>query len=129
MASAPMVTPPTPAPAAPPPAKKSWMPLTAGILSIVAGASNLCVGLVALALSTRWERFEFRHAFRAEALGAFGIIWIILAIVSIIGGAFALRKKVWGLALAGAICALIWPTTVLGIVAIVFVALSKEEFK
>jgi hypothetical protein len=61
--------------------------------------------------------------------GIIGLPWIILGIVSIVGGAFALRRKTWAMALAGAICALMWPMSLLGILAIVFVAISKQEFK
>ncbi len=105
------------------------MPITAGILSIVAGFADLIVGLIAFALREREvERAPFRHAIIAVT-GAAGVFWIILGIVAIIGGVFALQKKVWGLALVGAICALLWPSSILGILAIIFVALSKSEFK
>jgi hypothetical protein len=45
-----------------------------------------------------------------------------------VGGIYALKRKVWGLALAGCICALIGPW-ILGIPAIIFVALGKNEFE
>ena len=49
--------------------------------------------------------------------------------VAVIVGTFALRRRTWGLALAGAICALFPPhVALLGILAIIFVALSKDEF-
>ena len=51
---------------------------------------------------------------------------LVLGIVAIIGGVSAIRKKIFGLSLAGAICAL--PTIILGILAVIFVALGKTEF-
>jgi hypothetical protein len=50
-----------------------------------------------------------------------------LGIVAIVGGVSALRRGSFGLSLAGAICAL--PSNILGIVAIIFVSVSKGEFR
>ena len=52
---------------------------------------------------------------------------VVLAIVSIVGGISAIRRKRFGLSLAGAICAV--PSGTLGIMAVVFVGLGKREFK
>ena len=103
--------------------EKTWKPTTAGILSIVAGALSLIMGIVFAAIG--------------DVAGAFAGMWglgaitggpaIALGIVSIIGGIFAMRRRIWGLALAGAICAIL-PTFVIGILAIIFVSLGKREF-
>ncbi len=55
----------------------------------------------------------------------FGVIFCSLALI---GGIFALKKKLWGLALAGSIAALFifFPC---GIPAIIFVAMGNSEFK
>ena len=52
---------------------------------------------------------------------------VVLGIVAIVGGVYAIQRKMWGLALAGSICAtfLGW---LLGIPAIIFTALSEKEF-
>jgi len=58
-------------------------------------------------------------------------IWplVILAIVAIVGGVFAITRKVWGLALAGAICAKFSPFTwYLGIALTVITGIWKDEF-
>ncbi len=99
---------------------ETWKPTAAGILTIIAGVSIILLrGLMGLGYD--WP---------------LGIASIVLGLIAIVGGIFALRRRVWGLALAGAICAvypfhpygsLIW-TLVIGILAIVFVALSKNEF-
>jgi hypothetical protein len=47
--------------------------------------------------------------------------------MAIVGGISALRKKRFGLSLAGAICIL--PTVLLGILAVIFIALGKREFE
>jgi hypothetical protein len=63
----------------------------------------------------------------------FPILWVIiggcvgvLGILAVVGGVSAIRRKRFGLSLAGAICALI--SGILGILAVIFVALGKREF-
>jgi len=72
--------------------EKTWKPTTAGILCIVAGIIVAVPGIVVLAST--------------EMLGAPSIV---PGIIAIIGGIHALKRKRWGLALAGAICALFGP--------------------
>ena len=104
--------------------EKTWKPTTAGILSIVAGAISLVVGIVVAALGETmgmWAGFW--------GWGAIGAPIIAVGVVAIIGGIFAIQRRIWGLALAGAICALFPPPVIaLGILAIIFVAMGKEEF-
>lgn len=103
---------------------KTWKPIVAGILSIIAGAVAVLVGIGALVRGEFIRRMMWHWGW-----GVVGTIALILGIVAITGGIFAIKRKVWGLALAGAICALFPPhVCVLGILAIIFVALSKSEF-
>jgi len=44
-----------------------------------------------------------------------------------VGGRAAMRRSSFGLALAGAICAL--PSGTLGVLAVIFVSLAKGEFR
>jgi hypothetical protein len=54
----------------------------------------------------------------------FGLM-MVLPIVSIIGGVFALRRRRWRWALAGAICAC---PVLIGVASVILLILSKEEF-
>jgi hypothetical protein len=73
-----------------------------------------------------WYRFGHMGFGITAGVGA---VLIVIGIVSVIGGAFALRRRLWGLSLAGAILALFPPRLiVLGILSIIFLALSKGEF-
>jgi len=117
----------------------AWMPVTAGILDLVIGVPSLIIGIIwvtdAVAGSASWFIWSI-------FIGWFGAIiggpMIILSIVAIVGGVFAIRKKAWGFALAAAICAFIVglvglpftvPAILLGIPAIVFTALGKGQFE
>jgi hypothetical protein len=106
--------------------KETWLPIAAGVLSIIAGAFELFGGLILSALASLITSF-----FWMPELGAlFGVPLIILGIVAIIGGICSLTRRAWGLALAGAICSVFLPhVIILGILAIIFVAISRQEFK
>ncbi|HXZ30358.1 MAG TPA: hypothetical protein VEG43_04265, partial [Dehalococcoidia bacterium] len=107
----------------------SWMPMAAGILDLVIGIPDLVAGIILAVIGGVLTFF-------IAGLGALlGAPFIILSIVAIVGGVFAIRKRVWGLALAAAICGFvvglpfIAPAILLGIPAIVFTVLGKRQFK
>jgi len=103
--------------------EETWKPTTAGILCIIAGAIATIAGIViAVVGSIGWF-------FGIPWISAIGAPLIILGIIAIVGGSCALRRRVWGLALVGSICALLPPGTLLGILAIIFVSLGKGEFE
>jgi hypothetical protein len=107
----------------------SWMPVTAGILDLIVGVPGLIIGIICAVIGGVLTFF-------IAGLGALlGAPLIVLSIVAIVGGLFAIRKRAWGFALAGAICGFviglpfIAPAILLGIPAIVFTALGKGQFK
>jgi len=109
--------------------EQTWKPTTAGILSIICGAWGVTIGAVVAMLGGSITCMV-GVPFTARILGLIGFPMIALGIVAIVGGVYALRRRVWGLALAGAICAfLVPPPFVLGILAIIFVAMGKGEFE
>ena len=115
--------------------EKTWKPTAAGILTIIAGILGLLIGiLLAVGLGIAGTIIGMIPGFPGVGLlGLIGIPGIILSIVAIVGGIYALRRKLWGLALAGAICALLFTLPFLGwilaILAIIFVSLGKGEFE
>jgi hypothetical protein len=129
---------------------KSGLLTAGGILSLVAGILqiNTGVGLIGCCL---WGSFveDFplsiiflpgfwpilnQHIFRLLGFGYVptgwvitGAFFVILGIVAVVGGISAIRRKRFGLSLAGAICALL--SGLMGILAVIFVALGKREFR
>ena len=102
----------------------TWKPTVAGILSIVAGAVALLVGVGVTVKVELARRMLWHWRWDVAALLA-----LVLGIIAVVGGIYALSRRIWGLALAGAICALFPPhVCVLGILAVIFVALSRGEF-
>ena len=118
--------------------EKTWKPMVAGILDIVAGALSaviwllLFVGILLFAFTTGVSSLNIPVEI-PPLLGTLGILVLtipilILVILAIVGGVYALKRKTWGLALAGSIAA-IFISCPLGIAAIVFTILSKNEFE
>jgi len=109
-----------------------------GILSIIVGVfevigGGLIAALMALSIPLWHPQFPFYPDF-GDFFGAeltiviiAGIVVAVLGIVAIVGGISAIRRKSFGLSLAGAICALL-PINLLGILAVIFVSLGKREF-
>ncbi|MBN1856995.1 MAG: hypothetical protein JW846_08595 [Dehalococcoidia bacterium] len=116
--------------------KKTWKPTTAGILSIVAGSLTVAAALVLLLFGGVLSGIlaasgvpNMLCLIPFPILGGMATPMLLLGAVAIIGGSYAIRRKLWPLALAGAICALFPPQVgILGILAIVFVVVGKDEF-
>ncbi len=122
--------------------EEPWMPVVAGILDIVSGALGVVMGLF-MALNLHVARAIQAAPWFSPHGGtlpqmppiffpgiglAMGIALIVLGVLAIIGGIFALRTKAWGLALAGAIAGVI-TGRLMGIVALIFIVLGRKDFQ
>ena len=114
--------------------EKPWMPVVAGILDIVSGSLGLCMGLFMI-----FAKYFYSTVPRIPGWGMYplipeaffpgmGIALILIGVLAIIGGVYALKIKNWGMALAGSICACL-SGRFLGILALIFTVLAKKEFK
>jgi Na+-driven multidrug efflux pump len=111
------------------------MPTAGGVLNIISGAFGI-IGSIFLFFFG-----AFMSAFREyyydpelyELPVAFwwimGIFLIIVSVVALVGGIAAVQRRAWGLALAGSIAAILQGGNLLGIIAVIFIALSKNEFR
>lgn len=101
---------------------KNWKSITSGIMSIIAGLIGIGGGAIVSLMGD----------FVSESGGIFGfepfgVPTIILGIVAVVGGIFALRRRVWYLAVIGAIFAM--PCMpVLGTLSVIFISLADQEF-
>jgi hypothetical protein len=121
-----------------------------GVLSIISGILQIIsvVSLVAVIFSPDWfwyiidtanplrfipfitgSLLQFIQYRDLEGLWPviFAVVAGVLAIVAIVGGISAIRRKRFGLSLAGAICAI--PYGFYGVLAVIFVVLGKKAFK
>ena len=130
--------------------ERTWKPTVAGILSIVGGAMSIGRGVLALVLRiliprADWEWWpeggrtwghgmpdilQFWHGtgIFSTLMIAAGAVFITFGVIALIGGIHAIKRRQWGLALAGSILA-IPGSGPLGVLALIFVSLGKKEFR
>jgi hypothetical protein len=120
--------------------KESWKSITAGILTIVAGVfgftrilhpfrplfNPITPGTVPHPRTPGVAPHMFN--FTGNVHLAIAITLGVLGVLAIVGGVYALKRKIWGLALAGSIAA-IFGSFPLGIAGLVLTVLSKKEFE
>ena len=119
--------------------EKTWKATVAGILSIISGTiSSLYVIVFIIAIYVINTQQLLSKIVIPEDLPiavpvmnimmiSFLIVAIDIAVSSIVGGVFALKRKRWGWALAGSIYA-IFGVFLLGVLSTIFIAMAKKEF-
>ena len=109
------------------PKEKTWKPTTAGILNIISGVVYfLCfIGLLIAGVIT--GAIKDVPYWVPNLLYGLCIPVIILGAVAVIGGIYAIRRRSWGMALAGAISAFII-SFIFGLCSIIFLAVAQKEF-
>ena len=120
---------------------KSGLLTAGGVLSIIGGVLELIGGGMAMGIGiniiiggTWWPSWipwgkigvVFFPAIIPNIFIIVGILFLVLGAIGVAGGISTLNRKSFGLSLAGAICIL--PTVILGILAVIFVSVSRKEF-
>lgn len=95
--------------------ERTWKPTTAGILCITAGASGVVTVIAGAIL-----------------FGSLSLVisapLIIFVIIQMMGGIYALRRRKWGLALAGSICCALVGIVILGaLVVVASIAMFSDQ--
>ena len=110
--------------------ERTWKPTAAGILCIIAAVPVLVIVGWVVALNVGGPSHEGGYGviFLALFVAPISILLIIFGILAIVGGIYALKRRRWGLALAGSICVLILGSPVVAIGALFGPALSPSSF-
>jgi hypothetical protein len=116
----------------------TWKPVMAGILDIVGGAIGMVGGLYFVVLSNMFQLI--REVLRLDpvmiqrieetisSLIAVPFVVVFIGIASIIGGVYALQRRIWPFALAGAIAScIVFPF--FGLPSIIITAFARDEFR
>lgn len=113
-----------------------------GILSIIAGAWGICLGigfpLIAILIfnflpsvfPTTPGNSVLPQSFFTILTAIYailGLFYVILGVMSIVGGTFALKRKHWGVALAGSITAALI-TYLFGIPSVILITMARDRF-
>jgi hypothetical protein len=120
---------------------KSKVLTAGGVLSIIGGALEIIGGGIAVAMIMQEITLgplvpllpipflpgrEIWIVYIENRFVNVAILGMVLGVIAVIGGISVLRRKHYGLSLAGAICAL--PAIILGIPAVIIVSMRKIEF-
>ena len=117
--------------------RKTVKPIIAGILAIISGALGVPLAITSVHDFVVYERpfTEFADVFYLVLF----IVALLISVLALVGGIFAVRRKRWKWALAGSIAAaltlalpllyLLVISIPLGIPAVILVAVSKREFE
>ncbi|MFC1913425.1 hypothetical protein ACFLX7_04465 [Chloroflexota bacterium] len=117
--------------------KKTWKPTVAGILNIVTGSLELTGSIlfvvIYLCYTSSNQFIPGLEACPAAWVAPTVIIivtvfMIIVGVLSLIGGIYAVQRRKWGLALTGSIAA-IFGSQLFGMLATIFTAMSRDEFE
>jgi len=110
---------------------KTKKPIIGGILSIFSGLLGL-LGIFSYAIGFGAPGSGIGKGdmppFVPSIIYGIPIPAVIIAVLAIIGGLFALQRKHWKWAITGSIAAAL-SLIILGIPAIVLISISKDEFK
>ena len=104
----------------PKPPPNPAFPMVGGVLSILSGALNLVF-------------MGFASALMVDA-GVCVAIMLVFSILAILGGICALFRRLFGMAIVGAIFAMLSPITfgagfVMGLIALILIAIGKDAFE
>ena len=123
---------------APKPAPRTVMPTVGGILSIISGTLGFITIAFFLAFGSIFGAVIARDVLSSlgfwqtglplTIIGIIALPLLCVNVVAIVGGIYAIQRRGWGMALAGAICS-VFPSQVLGVLAVVFIAISRKEFE
>lgn len=110
--------------------EKTWMSTTAGILDIIAGSFNIVFSLsisIILAVFSNILPLDRIPELLSIILIIIATLRVLIGVLAIVGGIYAVKGTKWGLALAGSIAA-VCASALLGIPALVFTILGRKEF-
>ena len=104
------------------------MPLIGGILIIIGGLVEVASGGWLIVGGSAAGSVPVIGSDVEDILTICGAIWLILGLVAILGGVFAIQRKNFGLAVLGGVLGL--PGYFLpALIGLILVAISKDEFK
>jgi hypothetical protein len=132
--------------------ERTWKPTAGGVLSIISGILEIIIGIAVIfwgslmaLLGESWPYLSDIYPDLGDLAiltpGEFGmitatalivgIVILVFGIIALAGGIHSIKRKRWGLALAGAILSFPFLPLggILGLLAVIFISLGKGEFE
>lgn len=109
--------------------QKTAKPVIGGVLILLGGLGSLVVGVVLyIGISQDMLGIDITgwvSSLAESLLQIFGVLLIILGLIAIVGGIFAIKREKFGLAIVSGVLTIY---TLLSLIGLILVALSKDEF-
>ena len=102
--------------------------LVVGILLIVGGIMAILSGIYFIFIGLLFSSMTFIGSFGTIYIGC-GIYEFIAGFIAIIGAIFAFKRQKWGFIIAGSVMIIIGYGFIIGILALIFAILAKDEFR
>ena len=103
--------------------KDSALPVAGGVLIVIASLGYFLVGGFMAASGAAF--FGLTLGGSGAVVGC-GILILLLGVIALLGGMFAIQKKHWGIAIIGGV--LVIPM-ILGLIGLILVAVSRDSFE
>jgi hypothetical protein len=111
-----------------PAVEKTWKPVVGGVLIVIGALVGIVSGAILMWGGAMFLSIPMVGDAMGGILATCGIILLIFGIIGLLGGIFAMMRRLWGLAILGGIFALISGYFILGLIGLILVAISKKEF-
>ncbi len=108
------------------PKKKGILPVVGGVFVLIAGLAELASGGLLISSGEFVGGFDLGTGVH-NILTVCGAVWIVLGIIAILGGIFAIQRKHFGLAILGAILGL-GGYFIFGLIGIILIAVGRNDF-
>lgn len=116
-----------PPPPAGPLVEKTSKPVAGGVLIIIGALIGIATGGLLAAGSSILIPISIPGL--SAILLVCGVIWLILSLIGLMGGIFAIQRSHFGLAILGGIFSLLFGGFIFGLIGLILVAISKKEFR
>lgn len=109
--------------------EKTWKPVVGGTLALVAGYTNVLLGIISWIGGFNGITFLGLASVTSGFGVGLGIVLVVLGLISAIGGIYALSRRGYPMALLGSIVALFpSPAVIPGVLSLLSVGLGRKEF-
>ena len=114
--------------AAGPMVERTWKPVVGGVLILIGALVGIISGAILMWGGAMFLSIPMVGDAMAGILATCGIILVILGLIGLLGGIFAVMRRYWGLAILGGIFSMLTGYFILGLIGLILVAISKREF-
>jgi hypothetical protein len=116
-------------PPGPPVVEKTVMPVIGGILILIGALVGIATGAFFIVGASLFMPIDITGFGLSELMAVCGIIIVVISIIALLGGIFAMQRKAFGFAIVGGILSMLVGSFIFGLIGLILVAISRKEFR